>query len=289
MNTSILILLVMAVLGITFGLILAFANKKFAIEVNPLIHIVEDILPKGQCGACGYAGCMAYAEAVVTNPDVPPNMCVPGKAAVAARVAELTGKQAEAVEPRAARIMCGGGLEQAKRSYEYEGVQTCAAANVLFGGPKSCTYGCLGFGDCVATCPFGAMTLGDNHLPQIDTEKCTGCGACQKACPKQVIAMVPLTAKVHVSCKSSAKGAEVRKICTVGCLSCTLCMRQCTHDAIKMVNNLPVVDHSKCVECTEAKCVEKCPTKAIHLIQQTSGEPPVVQAPTQAATVTNAG
>lgn len=289
MNTSILILLVMAALGIIFGLILAYANKKFAIEVNPLIHIVEDVLPKGQCGACGFAGCMAYAEAVVNNPDVPPNLCVPGKAIVAAQVAELTGKKAEAVEPRVAKVMCGGGIEQAKLNYDYEGIKSCAAANVLFGGPKSCSYGCLGFGDCVGTCPFGAMTMGDNHLPQINSEKCTGCGACQKACPKQVITLTPLTAKVHVNCKSSAKGAEVRKICTSGCISCTLCMRQCPYGAITMVNNLPVVDNSKCVDCADAKCVEKCPTKAIHLINWSGDQSPVAESSGTAATATSAG
>jgi electron transport complex protein RnfB len=283
MNTSILILLVMAALGIIFGLILAYANKKFAIEVNPLIHIVEDVLPKGQCGACGFAGCMAYAEAVVTNPDVAPNLCVPGKAVVAAQVAELTGKKAEAVEPRVAKVMCGGGIEEAKRSYEYEGIASCAAANVLFGGPKSCSFGCLGYGDCVGTCPFGAMTMGDNHLPQIDAEKCTGCGACQKACPKQVITLSPLTAKVHVNCKSSAKGAEVRKICTAGCISCTLCMRQCDHEAITMVNNLPVIDSSKCQVCTDPKCIAKCPTKAIQLIHWAEDQPPVATAVTTSA------
>ena len=288
MNTSILILLVMAALGIIFGLILAYANKKFAIEVNPLIHIVEDVLPKGQCGACGFAGCMAYAEAVVTNPDVAPNLCVPGKAFVAAQVAELTGKKAEAVEPRVAKVMCGGGIEEAKRSYEYEGIASCAAANVLFGGPKSCSFGCLGYGDCVGTCPFGAMTMGDNHLPQIDAEKCTGCGACQKACPKQVITLSPLTAKVHVNCKSSAKGAEVRKICTAGCISCTLCMRQCDHEAITMVNNLPVVDNSKCLVCTDAKCVTKCPTKAIRLINGAEDQASVVVAPVATAATTSA-
>jgi len=255
----------MAALGISFGLILAYANKKFAIEVNPLIHIVEDILPKGQCGACGYAGCMAYAEAVVLKAEVAPNLCIPGKASVAAQVAELTGKKAEALEPRVAMISCGGGEKEAKLNYQYDGVETCSAAGLLFGGPKSCSFGCLGFGDCVRTCPFGAMSMDDNRLPLIDMQKCTGCGACQAVCPKQVIALAPLASKVHVNCKSTAKGPEIRKICAAGCIACTLCVKQCPFGAIVMEANLPVVDHALCEQCSDPKCIAKCPTKAILL------------------------
>jgi RnfABCDGE-type electron transport complex B subunit len=113
MSTSILILIVLTSVGLIFGFILAFANKKFAIEINPLIHIVEDVLPKGQCGACGFAGCKAYAEAVVMNPDVPPNLCVPGKDPVAKAVGEITGKAAAAVEPRIAQVRCAGAAGKA--------------------------------------------------------------------------------------------------------------------------------------------------------------------------------
>ncbi|MCX7779472.1 MAG: RnfABCDGE type electron transport complex subunit B, partial [Negativicutes bacterium] len=157
MSHSLIILAIMTSLGVIFGLVLAYANKKLAIEVNPLIHAVEDVLPKGQCGACGFAGCMAYAEAVVTNPDVPPTLCIPGKDPVAKAVAELTGKAAAAVEPRIAQVKCAGAEGKAVKAYEYSGVTDCMAANLLFGGPKSCKYGCLGLGTCVSNCPFDAM------------------------------------------------------------------------------------------------------------------------------------
>ena len=267
MNTSVMILVVMAALGVGFGLILAYANRKFAVEVNPLIHIVEDVLPKGQCGACGYAGCMAYAEAVVLNPDVPPNLCIPGKAAIADQVAELTGKKAEAVEPRVATVACGCGIAKAKIGYMYNGIETCAASNVLFGGPKLCPVGCLGFGDCSMVCPFGAITMGEDRLPIIDPETCTGCGACMSACPKQIITMTPLSAKVVVNCKNPLKGLEVKNVCPAGCIACTICMRQCPYGAIVMENNLPVVDHSKCAECPEPKCTLKCPPKTIRPVK----------------------
>jgi len=168
---AIAVLVVMTLVGLAFGLVLAFANKKFAIEVNPLIHIVEDILPKGQCGACGYAGCMAYAEAVVINPDVAPNLCVPGKAAIAKIVAELTGKTAAEMEPKVAFVKCAGSVSKAIRAYEYKGVQDCVAATLLQGGPKGCQHGCIGFGTCVKKCPFDAMTMSEEGLPIIEQQK----------------------------------------------------------------------------------------------------------------------
>lgn len=264
MSTSVLILIVLTSLGLVFGFILAYANKKFAVEVNPLIHLVEDVLPKGQCGACGYAGCQAYAEAVVLNPDVSPSLCIPGKEPVAKQVAELTGKRAAAVEPRMAQVRCAGTGVKAVKSYAYQGVADCAAANLMFGGPKQCKYGCLGLGTCAKNCPFDAIVMGEAGLPMIDPNKCTGCGMCESVCPKHVIAMMPLGAKVRVNCNSHDKGQVARKSCSSACIGCSLCMRECPHGAIKMDNNLAVVDAAVCIrECSDAKCLAKCPTKAI--------------------------
>lgn len=261
---AIAVVVVMTLVGLMFGLVLAFANKKFAIEVNPLIHIVEDILPKGQCGGCGFAGCLAYAEAVVINPDVAPNLCIPGKAAVAKLVAELTGKAAAEVEPKVAFVKCAGSVDKAKKAYEYKGVQDCVAASLLQGGPKGCQYGCLGFGTCVKNCPFDAMTMSDGGLPIIDDEKCTGCGKCKTVCPKHVIELFPVGFHVAVNCNSKDKGAIARKLCTAACIGCGICVKNCTHGAIKIENNLAVVDSAICVsECTETTCTAKCPTGAI--------------------------
>lgn len=263
-SSSIIILIIMVSLGMMFGLALAFANKKLAIEVNPLIHIVEDVLPKGQCGACGYAGCMAYAEAVVINPDVSPSLCIPGKETVAKLVAELTGKEAAPVEPRIAQVACAGIAGKAAPAYNYTGVADCTAANLLFGGQKVCKYGCLGLGSCVKSCPFGAMSMSPEGLPIIDPLKCTGCGKCETVCPKNVIKMMPLIAKVRLNCNSKDKGAVARKACTAACIGCSLCIRECPHGAIKMDNNIAVVDSEICHNvCTEARCLVKCPTKAI--------------------------
>ena len=264
MEKAIIIILLMGTVGITFGFILAYANKKFAVEVNPLIHIVEDILPKGQCGACGYAGCMAYAEAVVLVEDVPPNLCTPGKEQVAKLVAELTGKVAEKIEPRNAQVKCAGSVSKAVQKYNYNGVEDCFAASLLLGGPKVCEYGCVGLGTCVKNCPFDAIIMSDDKLPIIDTDKCTGCGKCESACPKNVIQMSPERAHVRVNCNSKDKGAIAKKACSVACLGCSLCAKNCSHSAIKMENNLAVVDSNICIsQCSEKTCLVKCPTGAI--------------------------
>ena len=161
---AIMAVVIMACIGIVFGFILASADKKFAMEENPLIGEVKEALPQGQCGACGFAGCAKYAEAVVLDPNVPPNLCVPGKAEVAAVVAKLTGKVAEATEPKYAHIKCRGGNGIAKLAYEYKGIHDCAAAKIVQQGPKFCKFGCLGFGNCTRACPFGAMSMGENGL-----------------------------------------------------------------------------------------------------------------------------
>ncbi|OOM82234.1 electron transport complex subunit RsxB [Clostridium puniceum] len=269
MYTAIMILVVMAGIGTVFGFILAYANKKFSIEVNPLIHVVEDVLPKGQCGACGYAGCAAYAEAVVLNPEVPPNLCVPGKDAIAKAVAEITGKVAEQVEPRIAHVRCKGSIDKAVLSYEYKGIKDCTAASLIQGGPKGCKNGCVGFGNCVNVCNFGAMTMGENGLPIVNEKKCTGCGACEGACPKMVIQMMPANAMVRVNCNSKDKGAIARKLCTAACIGCGICGKNCSYGAIEIKNNLAVVNTKICSEkCHEATCLAKCPTGAIKMAAQ---------------------
>jgi len=264
MNTAIMVVIVMTVIGLIFGLILAFANRVFAIDVNPLIHIVEDILPKGQCGACGYAGCMAYAEAVVTDPNVPPNLCIPGKKPIADLVAQLTGKAPLEVEPQIAQLKCNNGISEAIKKYNYVGIEDCFAASLLQGGQKGCQYGCIGFGTCVKNCPFDALSMGEDGLPIVDQAKCTGCAKCSTVCPKHVIDMVPIGGAVAFVCNSKDKGAAAKKFCSVACIGCGLCAKSCGYDAIKIENNLAIVDASICIEkCSNPTCLEKCPTGAI--------------------------
>jgi Na+-translocating ferredoxin:NAD+ oxidoreductase RNF subunit RnfB len=255
---------VLAGLGLTFGFLLSFADKKIAVKLNPLIHEVEDALPKGQCGACGYPGCAKYAEAVVEDAEVSPNRCIPGGSAVADEVARLTGKKAEAVEPRTAMVMCRGDAEIAMMKYLYDGVQDCRAADLLFKGGKSCEYGCLGFGNCVKACNFDAIKMGSNGIPIINQAKCVGCAACAEACPRNVIDMIPKHAKVAIYCKSHEKAGVVKKQCAVGCLGCGLCAKFCDKNAVVMDNFLPIIDYSICKDCDTQSCLtDKCKTGAI--------------------------
>ncbi len=254
-------LIVLGVLGVVFGIALAIVASKFVVKVDPKVEQVRETLPGANCGACGFAGCMGYAEAVVGNPDVAVNMCAPGKAPVAEKIAVITGKKAEKVDPKIARVFCQGGRSKSQRKFVYTGVMDCTAAVLAAGGDKSCEFGCLGYGTCMRACPFDAIRMSADNLPIINPEKCTACGKCVAACPKQVIELGLASKAVVISCHSKDKGVDVKKKCQVGCIACGICVRTCPVDAIKIDNNLARIDHSKCITC--GLCVKKCPTSAI--------------------------
>ena len=260
-STVYLTLIVLAGLGIVFGVALALVASRFVVKVDPKVEQVREILPGANCGACGFAGCMGYAEAVVGNPDVAVSLCAPGKSAVAEKIAVITGKKAEKVDPKIARVFCQGGTSLSQRKFIYTGVQDCTAAVLAAGGDKSCEYGCLGYATCMRACPFDAITMSADNLPIISPEKCTACGKCVAACPKQVIELAKASKAVVISCHSRDKGVDVKKKCQVGCIACGICVRTCPVDAIKIDNNLARIDHDKCIVC--GLCVKKCPTSAI--------------------------
>lgn len=254
-------LVVLAGLGIVFGIALALVAARFVVKVDPKVEQVRETLPGANCGACGFAGCMGYAEAVVGNPDVAASMCAPGKSPVAEKIAVITGKKAEKLDPKIARVFCQGGTSLSQRKFIYTGVQDCTAAVLAAGGDKSCDYGCLGFGTCMRACPFDAITMSADNLPLINPDKCTACGKCVAACPKQVIELAKASKAVVISCHSRDKGIDVKKKCQVGCIACGICVRTCPVNAIAIDNNLARIDHDKCIVC--GLCVKKCPTNAI--------------------------
>ncbi|BDR86331.1 RnfABCDGE type electron transport complex subunit B [Clostridium tetani] len=247
-------------LGIIFGALLGYASKKFAVEVDPRVPQVRDALPGANCGGCGFAGCDAYADAVV-NAGASPSGCPVGGAACASKIAEIMGVTVDTSEPKKAYVKCQGTCNNAKEKYEYYGAMTCVdAANIPGAGSKQCSYGCMGLGSCTQVCLFDAITI-EGGIAVIDEEKCTGCGACVDICPKAVIELTPMSKKVRIACNSHDKGISVKNSCAVGCISCGLCARNCPVEAIEMVDNLPVINYDKCVQC--GICVKKCPTKAI--------------------------
>ncbi|MDP2157766.1 MAG: Fe-S cluster domain-containing protein, partial [Nitrospirota bacterium] len=239
-------LVFLAGLGSIFGVGLAIAAKRFAVQVDPRVEKVMDVLAHAHCGACGYAGCEQYAEAVVSNPEVAPNLCTPAGAKGAEAVALITGKKADLREPIFARIMCQGGTSRSRKKFIYEGVIDCRAAVLAGGGDKSCANGCLGYGTCARVCPFDAMHMGNEGLPIVDITKCTGCRKCEQACPKKVIEVLPASKMVLVACHSRDKGGDTRKNCDLGCIACGACVKVCPFDAPSVQNNFSRIDPAKC-------------------------------------------
>lgn len=261
MSSIIIAVIMLALMGILFGMILAFASKKFAVESDPRINEIMAVLPGANCGACGFPGCSGLAEAIV-NGGAPVNGCPVGKAPVAQKIAAIMGVEVEEnAKPKFAQLLCKGGKAERVDRYYYMGVSDCAAAQLLNGGPKLCEYGCLGLGNCVRSCKFGAMRINENALPEIDIEKCTGCGACTKACPRSLIKLVDDNAQVMVRCQSHNKGPDVRKACKVGCIGCGICAKNCPANAINVTDFLAEINPELCTAC--GICVEKCPMKTI--------------------------
>lgn len=255
--------LAMAAFGILQGLLLGIAAKKFAVEVDPKVAEVEKVLPGTNCGACGFLGCEATAEAIIKG-EAPIDACVAGGHEVAEKVAEIMGKEVVGkVEPQVAIANCGGGKDKVQMRYDYEGIDSCLAAQIVVGGPLGCSYGCLGFGDCAKACPFDALSMKKDHLPKVNEKKCTACGICVTTCPRGIMSLIPQSAPIAVLCNSKDKGKIVREACKVGCIACKICEKECPEEpkAIVAKDNLAVVDYAKCTGCL--KCVEKCPTKCI--------------------------
>jgi electron transport complex protein RnfB len=247
-------------IAVFFGIVLAYASKKFAVEVDPRVTDVRNVLPGANCGGCGYAGCDALADAIVKG-DAPITACPVGGSELAAKIAVLMGVEASSMERQVARVICCGDNNNAKEKYEYQGIQDCKAAEMLAGGSKSCRYGCTGLGTCVRECPFDAIHV-VNGVAVVDEDKCTACKKCIAVCPKQIIELVPVSKKVRVLCKNLEKGKSVMNVCKVGCIACQKCVKACKFDAIHVENNIAKIDYEKCVNCM--MCAEVCPTKTIY-------------------------
>ncbi len=255
-------------IGAAAAVILFFVAQKFKVFEDPRIDDVEGILPGANCGGCGFAGCRAFAEACVKASDLGDLNCPVGGNETMGNVAGTLGLEAVKKDPRVAFIRCNGTCDNRPKTSSFDGAGTCAIATSIYSGESDCQYGCLGYGDCFDACDFEAIVMHpETGIPEIIDDKCVACGACVDACPKNLIELrkkMPKNRKVVVACRNEDKGGVARKACSVACIGCSKCMKECPFDAITIENNLAFIDSDKCKLCR--KCVAVCPTNAIQEI-----------------------
>ncbi len=265
-GTIIQTIVILTGLGLLLSLVLYLVAKKFKVEEDPRIDEVEKVMPGANCGGCGYAGCRAFADAAVKAGNLDNNFCPVGGNEVMKKVAGILGYEVKEKAPMVSVVRCNGTCENRPKINTYDGALSCRVKASLYSGDTACAYGCLGCGDCVSACTFGAIVMNPlTGLPVVDESKCTACGACVKACPKGIIELRnkgPRSMRMYVSCMNKDKGAVAKKECLAACIGCGICAKTCTHDAIVVENNLAYIDYNKCKLCRE--CEAMCPTGAIH-------------------------
>ncbi len=247
---------VMFSIALVACVLLAVISHFFSVPDDPMKATIREALPGINCGACGFKGCDDYAAALAEG-KAKPTLCVPGAQKLADYLSDLLGVESEPFNDVVAFVACNGNCEATHPKAIYEGVQSCYAASMIYGGANSCRFGCLGFGDCAAACPNNAICMIDG-IAHVDTSLCIGCGLCARTCPKKIIKMLGQATATVVMCSSKDKGADARKSCTNACIACKKCEKVCPHGAITVVNNLAQVDYDKCVNCK--LCVSECPT-----------------------------
>jgi Na+-translocating ferredoxin:NAD+ oxidoreductase subunit B len=256
----VLSVLVVGGIALILGVILGIVSKLFQTRKNKLLSDLTETLPGVNCGACGFSSCEGYAKWLAEG-GRDTGKCPVGGNEVSDELAGILNIPARSVEALVAHVMCKGTTHNTSKRYEYRGSLGCTAAHSLFSGPNSCTYGCMGYGDCVEVCPYGAIDIVDG-IAVINDFKCKACELCVAVCPKKLIFMVPKhNNNFKVECRNKWPGAQTRKHCSVGCIGCQRCVKVCPSNAITMDGPLAVIDPYLCISC--GKCYEVCPTKSI--------------------------
>ena len=242
MNEIVFAIVLISAIGLITGLGLAIASLFFAVPKNEKAEAIRACLPGANCGACGFSGCDGYACALAANKTEELSL------AAAKEISKILGKEAGSVTPMAAAVLCQGDRASAEYKLHYSGIPSCKAAAQLFGGQKACVYGCLGFGDCLAACPYEAIFI-CNGVARVNPDKCRACKKCIAACPKGLITLLPLnTPQAAVLCKNRDKGANTRKQCKLGCIGCMRCVKACEHGAgtgVKCIDVITLQQHKK--------------------------------------------
>lgn len=267
MNSVLISFIVMASIGLVLAILLYIASIYFKVEENEDVKKVRLILPGLNCGACGYPGCDGYATAIAEN-DAPLDKCLPGGEKVKNKLIALKNGESlsneeienqnteENNDRKVAYVKCNGDCDKVTNKPECTG--SCSELNKST--TTGCKYGCLGCGDCEKACNFDAIIIKDG-LAFVYEDKCVACGACVKACPRNIIELLPVESRIRVACSNTDLGRDVNGVCSVGCIACHICEKQCNFDAIHVNDNLAKIDYSKCTQC-EA-CVNKCPKHTI--------------------------
>ena len=250
---------ILGVVAVLFAVLLAYLSKKMAVTKNEHIDQVKEKLSGANCGGCGFAGCEAFAEALVEG-KADLSMCPVTSKDKKAEIASILGIT-DSGEEQILVVMCRGG-NSCENKYDYQGYGDCRSMELLAGGRKACPVGCMGMGSCTTACHIHAVDIiGTDGFASIDHSRCIKCKQCIKACPKGIIKLIPASAKVYVACSSHEKGKDVRSYCKNGCIGCGLCAKACPHDAIAVKDNLAEIDYKKCIGC--GLCADKCPVKCI--------------------------
>ncbi len=251
----------MASLGLALAMVLVIANKRLFVYEDPKIDEVEDLLPHANCGACGTAGCRAFAEQLVAG-KIEPAACTVNSPEMNQVIANFLGVELGSKEKLIARLACAGGNNVARRYGDYQGIDSCRAAAMISGGGKGCVWGCLGLADCREVCDFDAIVMDRFDLPQVISDKCTACGDCVDICPRDLFSLQPASHRLWVACKNLEKGEKAERECTVACNGCGRCAMDAPEDLISINNNLAVINYTKNPLASRV-AIERCPTGAI--------------------------
>lgn len=241
-------------IGLICAVVLVIAAIFMSVKENEKEKEIRECLPGANCGACGFTGCDGYAKALAEG-NAKTNLCIPGADAVSRKISEILGVEFEDTVEQVATVRCCGDCTNTEKKAQYAGIESCAAAKLIFGGDTSCAYACLGRGDCAAVCPHNAICF-ENGIARIDSRECVGCGLCAKACPQKIISLMPDVERQVVSCSNKQKGADAMKVCKNACIGCKLCEKNCPAGAITVTDNLASINYDLCTKC--GKCAEVC-------------------------------